>query len=73
MGRVGALEIFLVNQKIRNAMSNQESPERILACSDKNSFLSLSVYLNYLLQRGITAPGEVLGAIPRKGEEQTEQ
>jgi type II secretory ATPase GspE/PulE/Tfp pilus assembly ATPase PilB-like protein len=65
IGRVSAIEALVINDKMRLAISAQASPERILSHATRDVFMSLSSYMNYLLEEGITVPGEVLGALPR--------
>ncbi len=60
------IETRSINDKMRNAISSQHSPDQILACANRETFTPLPVYMNYLLQSGNTVPGEVLGALPRK-------
>ncbi len=67
IGRVSALEALLINDGMRIAISSQESPDRILAHATRDSFVTLQSYMHFLLQQGITVPGEVLGALPRTG------
>jgi type IV pilus assembly protein PilB len=65
MGRVSALEILVVTDQVRAAIARQASPEEILSsASSKGAHVSLNRYLSFLIQHGITVPGEALGALP---------
>ncbi|MCP4680001.1 MAG: Flp pilus assembly complex ATPase component [Deltaproteobacteria bacterium] len=66
-GRVAALEVLVVTEKVRAAIASQAAPEEILAAATQGAFVSLPRYMHFLLQHGITVPGEALGALPRKG------
>jgi len=66
IGRVAALEILVVTDPVRAAIAAQASPDEILAAASKGAFVPLSRYLGFLLQHGITVPGEALGALPRR-------
>jgi type II secretory ATPase GspE/PulE/Tfp pilus assembly ATPase PilB-like protein len=66
IGRVAALEILVATEPVRSAIAAQASPDEILAAASKGAFVPLSRYLGFLLQHGITVPGEVLGALPRR-------
>jgi type II secretory ATPase GspE/PulE/Tfp pilus assembly ATPase PilB-like protein len=66
IGRVSAVEVLAINEKMRGAISDQQSPEQILSHATKETFVTLPAYMNYLLRSGHTVPGEVLGALPRK-------
>jgi type II secretory ATPase GspE/PulE/Tfp pilus assembly ATPase PilB-like protein len=66
LGRVAAFEILVVTDDVRAAIARQESPAEILSAASQGAFVPLSRYLGFLLQHGITVPGEVLGALPRK-------
>lgn len=65
VGRLSALEALTINEKMRLAISYQESPEKILSHATRDSFVTLPSYMRFLLERGLSAPGEVLGALPR--------
>jgi len=67
LGRVAAFEILVITDEVRAAVARQAPPEEILAAASRGAFVPLSRYLGFLLQHGITVPGEVLGALPRKG------
>ncbi len=66
-GRVAALEVLVVTEQVRAAIASQASPAKILAAATQGAFVSLPRYMNFLLQHGITVPGEALGALPQKG------
>jgi type IV pilus assembly protein PilB len=66
VGRVAALEILVATEPVRAAIAAQAPPEEILSAASKGAFVPLSRYLGFLLQHGITVPGEVLGALPRR-------
>ncbi len=65
VGRVAALEILVGTDAVRAAIARQASPDEILAAASQGAFVPLSRYLSFLLQHGITVPGEALGALPR--------
>ncbi len=65
-GRVAALEILVITDKVRAAIASQSSPKEILGAASQGAFVPLSRYMGFLLQHGITVPGEALGALPRK-------
>ena len=67
IGRVSAIEALLINEGMRTAISAQESPERILSHATRDSHVTLQSYMHFLLKKGVTVPGEVLGALPRMG------
>lgn len=66
IGRVSAVEVLVIDDKIRSAISAQRPPDQILACATRETFTPLTAYMNFLLRSGNTVPGEVLGALPRK-------
>lgn len=66
IGRVAALEILVATEQVRAAIAAQAPPDEILAAASKGAFVPLSRYLGFLLQHGITVPGEALGALPRR-------
>ncbi|MCP4606481.1 MAG: Flp pilus assembly complex ATPase component [Proteobacteria bacterium] len=66
MGRVAALEVLVITDQVRAAIAHQVSPEKILAAASHGAFVPLSSYLQFLIQHGITVPGEALGALPRE-------
>ena len=65
LGRVAAMEVLLISDSVRIAISNQASPSEILAAASKSSFIPLPWYLGALLQGGVTVPGEALSVLPR--------
>jgi type II secretory ATPase GspE/PulE/Tfp pilus assembly ATPase PilB-like protein len=66
IGRVAAFEILVITDEVRAAIANQSSPSEIIKAASQGAFVSLAKYLNFLLQHGITVPGEALGALPRQ-------
>lgn len=68
-GRVAAMEILLVTESVRTAIAAQATPGEILkAATPAGAFVPISRYLGFLLQHGITVPGEVLGVLPRRSQ-----
>jgi type IV pilus assembly protein PilB len=67
LGRLAAFEILVVTDPVRAAIARQAAPVEILGAASQGAFVPLSRYLGFLLQHGLTAPGEVLGALPRRG------
>lgn len=68
LGRVAALEILLITDAVRSAIASQCSPAEIIGTAAQGAFVPLSRYLGFLLQHGITVPGEVLGVLPRRSD-----
>jgi len=66
LGRVAAFEVLVVTDPVRAAIARQASPEEILSTASEGAFVSLSRYLRFLIKHGITAPGEVLSALPKQ-------
>jgi type IV pilus assembly protein PilB len=66
MGRVAALEVLMVTEKVRVAIANQASPNEILAAATQGSFVPLNLYMRFLIQHGITIPGEALSELPSR-------
>ncbi len=66
LGRVAALEVLLITDPVRAAIARQAPPDEILASASQGAFVPLSRYLSFLIQHGITVPGEALGALPRE-------
>jgi type II secretory ATPase GspE/PulE/Tfp pilus assembly ATPase PilB-like protein len=67
IGRVAALEILVMNDEVRAAVARQDAPEEILDVATRSgAFVPLSRYLGFLIQHGITTPGEALSVLPRR-------
>jgi len=65
-GRAAALQVLVMTDPVRAAIARQATPDQILeAAAQGGAFVPLSRYLAFLLQHGITVPGEALGALPR--------
>ena len=68
IGRVAALEVLVMTESVRAAVAAQASPSEIVSAATRDgAFVPLSRYLAFLLQHGITVPGEAMGALPRTG------
>jgi type II secretory ATPase GspE/PulE/Tfp pilus assembly ATPase PilB-like protein len=67
VGRVAALEILVLNDEVRSAVARQAAPEEILEVAARSgAFVPLHRYLGFLIQHGITTPGEALSVLPRR-------
>jgi len=66
-GRVAALEILVMDEEVRAAVARQAAPEEIVDVALRaGAFVPLHRYLAFLLQHGITTPGEALSVLPRR-------
>ncbi|MFO8070535.1 MAG: ATPase, T2SS/T4P/T4SS family [Polyangia bacterium] len=67
LGRVAAFEILVGGDEVRAAIARQASAEEIIAAGSRcGGFVPLSRYLGFLIQHGITTPGEALSVLPRR-------
>jgi len=64
-GRVSAMEVLVMTERVRAAIARQASTEEILGAASDGAFVSLARYMRFLLKHGLTSPGEALGALPR--------
>ncbi|MBI2374598.1 MAG: Flp pilus assembly complex ATPase component TadA [Deltaproteobacteria bacterium] len=59
-GRVGAFEILVADDRIRERIARNASVEELRKAALEGAYVPLSRYSNYLLTNGITAPEELL-------------
>jgi type II secretory ATPase GspE/PulE/Tfp pilus assembly ATPase PilB-like protein len=61
-GRIVAMEVLVATEQVRAAIARQAPPKEILAAATQGAFVPLAKYLHFLLENGLTVPGEALTA-----------
>jgi len=62
-GRVGIFEMLLLDERVREAVAQDQPLAPMRAALEGTGYVGLGRYAGYLLKAGLTVPGEVLRAV----------